>query len=326
MKIIYNLNEPNRIDKYISKLDIPDLYSRSLIEKLIKDGHIKVNDRPVKKNYQLKFSDNIEINIPEPQQLKAEAEKIPLDIVYEDEYFAVINKQAGVTVHPTPGNYSGTIVNAILYHFGDNLANAADDIRPGIVHRLDKDTSGLLIIAKNDKILHMFNKIFAERKINKYYKAITAGIPKEPEGVISLNIGRSSKDRTKMTVRKSGRHALTEYKTEKTYNYFSLVDIHLKTGRTHQIRVHFNYINCPILGDDSYGSNKLKNLIPLNIYKKASFYIQRHLQRQALHAYKLEFIHPVTEKEITLQTPLPADMQKCLQWLQTFLIESEVND
>ncbi len=323
MKLKYIHDESSRLDRYLASLQLPELISRNFVEKLISAGNVRVDGKHVKKNHLLQYNDNIEIIVPEPERLKAEPENIPIDIVYEDEYFAVINKQAGINVHPTPGNYNGTIVNAVLYHFGKNLANHDDDLRPGIVHRLDKNTSGLMLIAKDNKTLNLLNNIFSNREIRKYYKAITLGMPRDNEGTISARIGRSAKDRTKMTIRSSGRHAITLYRVEKTYNYFSFMDICLQTGRTHQIRVHLNYINTPILGDEDYGANKFKNILPHNLQKKVKYYVDRHLKRQALHAYKLEFIHPITKKEICFQTDLPYDINNCLNWLESLFIMTD---
>lgn len=317
MKLVYNSSVSARIDKYLASLAVPELYSRTIVEKIINDSRVKVNGNCVRKNYLLHENDSIEIELPAAKQYELIPEDIPLDIVYEDEFLAVINKQAGINVHPTPGNYTGTIVNALLNYYGEKLADGLDKTRPGIVHRLDKNTSGLMIIAKDNKTLFQLNKLFAQRMIVKRYKAILVGIPNENSGTISTNIARSSKDRTKMTVKPSGKEAVTSYTVEKCFTYFSLVDILLKTGRTHQIRVHFNHINCPVFGDETYGVNKLKNLLPQNQVKRVSLYLQRNLKRQALHSYRLEFIHPVTERELCVETVLPEDMEGCLRWLET---------
>lgn len=300
----------------MAKQDIPSLYSRSMIEKLINDGLVLVNDRTVKKNYLLQESDKIEIEIPEPEPSAVIPENIPLDIVFEDEYLAVINKPAGVMVHPSPGNYSGTIANAVLHRYGKNLANSEDVLRPGIVHRLDKETSGLLLIAKDDRTLSLLNTMFSERRVKKSYKAVIAGTLDPQEGIIDKPVKRSTKDRTKMRVNSEGKEAVTCYAVEEEFFYFSLVDVSIETGRTHQIRVHFDSINRPVLGDSSYGAKKLKSLLPVNIQKKVMLYIERRLSRQALHAYRLGFEHPITGEDVNVEIQLPEDMANLVEWLR----------
>ena len=321
MRIIYQEEKSGRIDKYLIGLKKDKLYSRSFIEHLIKDGNITVNQEKVKKSYLLHSCDEINITIPQKPALEINPQDIPLDIVWQDEYLAVVNKQAGIAVHPGAGNHDGTIVNALMYHLKGQLSSAHDPLRPGIVHRLDKDTTGLLLVAKDDKTHSLLSQQFQNRQIQKYYKAITVGIPKTAEGTIETHIERSLKDRTKMTVADSGRIAITHYKIEKYFDFFSLVDIQLETGRTHQIRVHFSHINCPILGDNTYSTLKRTlSIVPFHYQKKVKYLLANHLKRQALHACQLKFKHPITGKEIKVEAPLPDDMEYTLRWLEKYFI------
>ncbi len=319
MKIVYKGTEQKRLDKYLVELEIDELYSRSLIDKLIKQGDILVNDKKEKKSLLLKEGDVLSITIPEPRSLSVEGENLPLDIVYQDDYLAVVNKPAGMTVHPAPGNYTGTLVNALVYHFADSLSSGGDENRPGIVHRLDKDTSGLLIIAKDDKTHSLLSTMFQNREIKKNYKAVVIGNPEPLQDTINAPITRSKTDRKKMTVGEDGRIAITHYDTIESYDYFAFLDINIETGRTHQIRVHFSHINHPVLGDQTYSSLKRTlNMVPANIHKKLKYLLSNHLNRQALHAYRLEFIHPILNKKIELECPLPEDMQYTIEWLERF--------
>ena len=316
MKIVFKERTNQRIDKYLASIQIEELYSRSKIDKLILENHIKVNQVPVKKSYVLQSGDVIEIFIPSAKDLSLIPEDIPLEIAYEDNDLVIINKPAGLTVHPAPGNTHGTLVNALLYHFRGKLSTGNDPCRPGIVHRLDKDTSGLILVAKNDRVHSLLSTMFQQRKIDKFYKAITAGIPKESESTIETFIERSKTNRKKMMVSNSGKTAITHYKIETFFDFFSIVEIKLETGRTHQIRVHFSHINCPILGDNTYSSIKRTlNYIPSNFHKKAKNLLENHLKRQALHAFKLEFIHPISKKKICVEIPLPDDILYALNWL-----------
>lgn len=317
MRIIYQEEKSYRIDKYLIGLRKDELYSRSFIERLIKDGNITVNQEKIKKSYLLHSGDEIDITIPQKPDLEMTPQNIPLDIVWQDKYLAVVNKQAGIAVHPGAGNRDGTIVNALMYHLKGQLSSAHDCMRPGIVHRLDKDTTGLLVVAKDDKTHSLLSQQFQNRQIKKYYKAITVGIPRTAEGTIETYIERSLKDRTKMTIANSGRIAITHYKIEKYFDFFSLVDIQLETGRTHQIRVHFSHINCPILGDNTYSTLKRTlSIVPFHYQKKVKYLLANHLKRQALHACRLEFTHPITGKEIKVEAPLPEDMEYTLNWLK----------
>ena len=281
-------NTDERIDKFLSeKID----KTRSSIILLIERGAVSVNGHAIKKNYKIKNGDIIEINIPEPEYLNVLPEDIPIDIVYEDEYVAVVNKPRGMVVHPAPGNYKGTLVNALLYHCKDSLSSINGVIRPGIVHRIDKDTSGLLIIAKtNDAHIKLAEQI-KEHSFLRVYYGIVYGRLKEGEGTIDKPIGRHPKDRKKMTVTyKNSKRAVTNYRVLLEYDKFSLVEFKLETGRTHQIRVHMAFLGHPIYGDPLYGPASA---------------VRENLGGQFLHAKKIGFIHPATEEYMEFDSAVP---------------------
>jgi len=321
MKIEYLANEKQRIDKYLVSLEIEVLYSRSFIDRLLQNEAILVNDNPVKKNYKLAHSDVITIEIPEKEELEIKPENIPIEIIWEDDDIAIVNKPVGLVVHPGAGIAKGTLVNALMFHFNEKLSDQHDPQRPGIVHRLDKDTSGLLIVAKNDKVHSLLSRMFQERTIKKTYLAITSGVPAQEEDTIRTLIGRSKKDRIKMTVTTEGREAVTHYKIIKFYDFFSLLEIELETGRTHQIRVHFSHINCPILGDNTYSTLKRTlSIVPFHYQKKVKYLLANHLKRQALHAYRLEFEHPITKQIVKVEAPIPEDIQYTINWLEKYFV------
>ena len=282
-----------RIDSFLSgKTD----FTRTRIQQLIKDRNITVNGKPTKSSYKIEENDEIIIEVPEVETTEIKPENIKIDIVYEDSDIAVINKQAGLVVHPAHGHYSGTLVNALLYHIKD-LSGINGEIRPGIVHRLDKDTSGLIVIAKNDKVHTALTEMFQEKKIRKTYLAILKGKLNKSEGKIVTQIGRDKNDRKKMTViddATKGKNAITNYRVISQNNLFTLVKVNIETGRTHQIRVHMRYLGYPILGDSVYGRKDNE-------------------KRQMLHAYKLEFIHPVTGRQMEFIGEIPEDFQKALK-------------
>jgi 23S rRNA pseudouridine1911/1915/1917 synthase len=317
MKITYKEPIPQRIDKYLSSLDLPEIFSRAYVDKLITKGNVQVNGKLEKKSYKLQTGDELEITFPEPPRNEIIPQEIPLDIVWEDEYLLIVNKPAGLTVHPAAGNPDGTLVNGLVYHFKENLSTGVGDKRPGIVHRLDKDTSGLLIVAKDDRTHAKLSEMFQERNIEKIYLAITVNAPSQTIGTIDTFIDRSKTDRKKMAVSSSGKRAVTHYEVLQDYDFFSVCRINLETGRTHQIRVHFSHLNCPILGDITYSSLKRTlNTIPHNFHKKAKHLLANHMQRQALHAHKLKFIHPIAGKEISVEAPIPQDMEYTMNWLE----------
>lgn len=273
--------------------------TRSYIKKLIDEGDIYIEEKKkVKSGNKLKGSEAVVVRIPEDEILNIEAEDLPIDIVFEDENMVVINKGPGMVVHPAPGNYTGTLVNAVMYHIKD-LSTINGVIRPGIVHRLDKDTSGLIIIAKNDEAHLKLTEMFKEKTIDKTYVCICKGNFKKHEGRVENLIGRNPKDRKKMAVvEKNGKKAISNYRVLEQVEGFSLVEVGIETGRTHQIRVHMKSLNHPILGDEVYGSPS----------KKA--------KRQMLHAYKLEFNHPITGEEIKVVGDIPEDFQSVARSLR----------
>ncbi|MFU0783384.1 MAG: Pseudouridine synthase RluA, 23S rRNA- or tRNA-specific [Thermoanaerobacterium thermosaccharolyticum] len=286
-----------RIDSFLaSELD----YTRSYLKKLILDGLVKVNGSSIKPNYKLKEGDSVDVNIPEAEEIDLKPENIPLDIIYEDDDIIVINKPQGMVVHPAPGNYSGTLVNALLYHC-KNLSGINGELRPGIVHRLDKDTSGVMVVAKNDKAhLDLSNQI-KERTILKKYIAIVEGVIKDDEGSIEAPIGRDHVERKKMAVIEDGRYALTLYKVLERYKNNSLIEATIKTGRTHQIRVHMSYIGHPIVGDEVYG------------YKKQRF----NLLGQALHSKLLGLVHPSKKIYMEFEAPIPEYFERLINILKS---------
>ncbi|MFU0823783.1 RluA family pseudouridine synthase [Clostridium sp.] len=285
-----------RLDVFLSK-NYEDK-SRSYIQKLIEEENVKVNDKIKKSNYKLRLNDIITINIPETQELIVEPENIPLNILYEDEDVIVVNKPQGMVVHPAPGNYSGTLVNALLYHCKD-LSGINGVARPGIVHRIDKDTSGILVVAKNDKAHKRLAEQLKEHTMKREYIALLEGRLKNDEGIIDKPIGRNPKDRLKMGVVEGGKKAVTHYKVIERYEKNTLVKCILETGRTHQIRVHMSYIGHPLVGDPIYG------------FKKSKF----SLNGQMLHAKKLGFIHPSSGKYIEFESDLPDYFKEVLRKL-----------
>ena len=279
--------ENMRLDMYIAQKN--DKLSRSMIQKLIEDGEILVNGQTKKISYKIHNGDEIEINIPEPKETNIKPQNIPVEVIYEDSDIIVVNKPKGMVVHPANGNPDGTLVNAILALCKDNLSGIGGEIRPGIVHRLDKDTSGLLIIAKNDLAHKNISEQIKNRQVKKIYIALVKGNVAEDEATIDMPIGRSTKDRKKMAVRKDGKTAITHFKVLKRYNKYTLLEIKIDTGRTHQIRVHMAEIGHPVVGDMVYSSGKN----------------EFGIEGQMLHAKSLSFKHPVTGKEMHLEANLP---------------------
>ncbi|MDE6092022.1 MAG: RluA family pseudouridine synthase [Ruminococcus sp.] len=286
-----------RIDKYIS--DNIDGLTRSAVQGLIEKENILVNGKNTSKNYKIKSDDCISVEIPEPQVMDAVPDNIPLDIVYEDNDLLVVNKPKGMVVHPAHANYNGTLVNALLYHCGESLSGINGVIRPGIVHRIDKNTSGLLIVAKNDKShLHLAQQI-KEHSFTREYEAVATGYFKDISGTIDAPIGRHKTDRKKMCVTtENSRNAVTHYSVIKQYGGFAYVRLRLETGRTHQIRVHLSYIGHAVLGDDVYGKP------------------YRDLDGQCLHARKIGFIHPTTSEYMEFTSELPDYFRKVLNKIE----------
>mgnify|MGYP000133838038 FL=1 len=285
-----------RIDKYLSE-QLEDM-TRSHIQKLIKENMVRVNGIAVKSNFKLSASDQIEVEIPELKEPDILPENIPLDILYEDQDILVVNKPKGMVVHPAPGHYTGTLVNAIMYHCKDNLSGINGVMRPGIVHRIDMDTTGSLLICKNDRAHQALAEQLKEHSITRKYHAIVHGRLKEDEGTIDKPIGRHPIDRKKMSIHcTNGREAITHYRVLKRFQQFTYIECQLETGRTHQIRVHMSSIGHPILGDQVYGPAKCP-------YK---------LQGQTLHAKVLGITHPTTGEYMEFDAPLPDYFQGLLE-------------
>ena len=285
-----------RIDKYLSE-QLEDM-TRSHIQKLIKENMVRVNGMAVKSNFKLSASDQIEVEIPELKEPDIHPENIPLDILYEEQDILVVNKPKGMVVHPAPGHYTGTLVNAIMYHCKDNLSGINGVLRPGIVHRIDMDTTGSLLICKNDRAHQALAEQLKEHSLTRKYHAIVQGRLKEDEGTIDKPIGRHPIDRKKMSVHSTnGREAITHNRVLKRFQQFTYIECQLETGRTHQIRVHMSSIGHPILGDQIYGPAKCP-------YK---------LQGQTLHAKVLGITHPITGEYMEFDAPLPDYFQALLE-------------
>lgn len=287
-----------RLDKAIATryLDL----SRTNIQRLIDEGKVLVKGKKTKASYKVEIGDNIQIEEEEPKEISLKPQDIPLDIIYEDNDIIVVNKQKGLVVHPANGNPDGTLVNGIMAICKDSLSGIGGEIRPGIVHRLDKDTSGLIIIAKNDKAHINLSEQIKNREVKKTYIALVRGIIKENEATINMPIARSTKDRKKMAVSKQGKSAITHFKVLKRYDKYTLLEVKIETGRTHQIRVHMSEIGYPIIGDMVYSNGKN----PFGV------------TGQMLHAEKLSFKHPITGKELNLEAPLPKYFNDVLDRLE----------
>lgn len=295
-RIIADVNN-ERLDSYISKSNL-DL-SRSMVQKLIKENRVFVNGKNEKESYKIKVNDNITIQIEEPKSSKLEAQDIPLNIIYEDNDIIVINKPKGMVVHPGNGNPDNTLVNAVLAHCKGSLSGIGGEIRPGIVHRIDKDTSGLIIVAKNDKSHINLSEQIKNHEVTKIYTALVKGNICEDEATIDMPIGRDKKDRKKMSVTRDGKEAISHIKVIKRYGNYTLIRVKIDTGRTHQIRVHMAKIGHPVVGDEVYSSGKN----------------EFGVKGQMLHSTILKFKHPISGKEIMLEAPLPQYFEDVLSKL-----------
>lgn len=305
---------PQRLDSYLAARDDLDL-TRSRILKLFEKGLITLNGRPVVKKHRVKGGETVTLVIPPVERAHLEGEAIPIDIVHEDEHVIVVNKPAGMVTHPGAGNYTGTLVNALIHHFGSlPLSGGAD--RPGIVHRLDKDTSGLLVVARTDAVLTALQEAVQERRVTRSYLALVCGHMKEDEGTIDLPVGRSMKNRKKMTVTHvNSREAVTNYKFLDRFRSYDLLEVNLHTGRTHQIRVHLSHVGHPVFGDPDYGGRQKWHkgiFAPERLLAKKLLDI---LPRQALHAARLKFKHPITGELLDLHRDPPEDFQQLLDVL-----------
>jgi 23S rRNA pseudouridine1911/1915/1917 synthase len=293
IRFIYETSERKRIDIFLAE-NFPE-FSRSHYKNMIINGQVTVNSRKIKPNYTLSFGDAVMIEKNNPRAVAVAAEDIPLDIVYEDSDMIVVNKKRGMVVHPAPGNYTGTLVNALLFYAKD-LSGINGELRPGIVHRLDKDTTGLMVVAKNDFAHNALAKQIEEKSATRIYTALVNGGFKQESGVINAPIGRHKKDRKMMAVVANGKPAKTSYTVLKQYIGYTLLELKLSTGRTHQIRVHLKHIAHPVVCDPVYGIKK----------SKFSF------NKQLLHAKKLMIKHPRTDKEMTFEADIPKDFQNIL--------------
>lgn len=293
-----------RLDRYLS--DRMDMLSRSKIHSLIDSGNVSVNNRLKKPGYIVKNSDLIRVSVPEPEPSAIEAEDMNLDILFEDEYYLAVNKPAGIVVHPGAGHFYGTLVSGLV-HYTRELSSIGGGLRPGLVHRLDKDTSGVILVAKSDEAHWKISRLFAERMIFKEYRAIVWGVPSSEEGVIDAPIARSQKNRKKFTVSEFGKEAHTQYCVLSDYHFISFLSLILQTGRTHQVRVHLSYVGHPILGDSVYGGGfrRIRSLSKpeCDIARSILFLVKR----QMLHAYRLRFDHPFIHKELSIEAPFPED-------------------
>ena len=298
-KVVVEENtQKKRIDSYIVDKNIN--LSRTAIKRLLDEGKILVNGKKQKPSYKPEVGDIITIEIPEPEEVELKPQDIPIDIIYEDKDIIVVNKPKGMVVHPANGNPDGTLVNAILAKCKDSLSGIGGEIRPGIVHRLDKDTSGLLIIAKNDQAHINMSKQIQDRKVIKKYIALVKGVIGENTATIDMPIARSTKDRKKMAVDPKGKEAITHYKVLQRYDKYTLLEIKIDTGRTHQIRVHMAYIGHPVVGDMQYSNGKN----------------EFGIEGQMLHSKYLEFDHPITGKRLKLEAPLPEYFEQVLNELE----------
>lgn len=286
-----------RIDKFLSE-QLPD-QSRSYLQKLLKEGNVTVNEKPVKANYKVQLSDTVRLELPEPENLDILPEDIPLDILYEDEDVLIINKPKGMVVHPSVGHYTHTVVNAVMFHCKDHLSGINGVMRPGIVHRIDMDTTGAIVICKNDMSHQSLADQLKEHSITRKYRALVHGNLKEDEGMVEGPIGRHPTDRKKMAINhKNGKPAVTHYKVLERFGSYTFIECQLETGRTHQIRVHMASIGHPLLGDELYGN-------PKNLAMKG-------LQGQTLHAMIIGFVHPSTHEYMEFEAPLPEYFQNLL--------------
>lgn len=294
---VEKLEAGKRIDTYIpSKSE----YSRAMIQKMMDNGNILVNGKKVKVSYKVQDDDEITIKEQAAKEISLEAQDIPIEVLYEDNDIIVVNKPKGMVVHPANGNPDGTLVNAIMSICKDSLSGIGGEIRPGIVHRLDKDTSGALIVAKNDKSHIKMSEQIKNHEVEKTYIALVKGFVKENEATIDMPIGRSLKDRKKMAVRKEGKNAVTHFKVIERFPNYTLLEVKIETGRTHQIRVHLSEIGYPIVGDEVYSNGKN----------------EWNIHGQCLHAKSLKFKHPITEKEMCIEAPIPEYFQNIIKELE----------
>lgn len=314
-----------RIDKFLSfRLENT---SRTRIHDAAVAGNILVNNSPVKPNYKVKPDDIVQVVLPNPpREIELIPENIPINIVYEDDDVVVVNKEAGMVVHPAYGNYTGTLVNALMWHFRDLPLFSTGESRPGLVHRIDKDTSGILVIAKNELALNRLSKQFYDRTTDRKYIALVWGQPEPPEGTITGNVGRNIRKRKIMQVfpdGSQGKPAITHYRIIESFSYISMVECKLETGRTHQIRVHFSYIKHPLFNDDEYGGDQILKGTTFSKYQQFIKNCFKILPRQALHAKSLSFDHPVTGERLSFDSEIPDDMKQVIEKWRRYIAGRE---
>ena len=297
----------SRLDTYLASQI--QTWSRARLQRLIENEDVVVNGRSVKSSYKLRKGDEVEVELVVSPAEIFEPQNIPIDIVHEDEVMIVVNKTAGLVVHPAAGTHSGTLANALAFHF-QNLPGSTGSIRPGIVHRLDRDTSGLLVVAKTEEALENLSDQFRDRTVFKSYVALVHGRVGDAAGRIDQPLARDPGNRTRMAVVRSGRSALTLYKARKHYDRFTLLNVELKTGRTHQIRVHLAWLHHPVVGDETYGGGRDNNIQDARLRSRV-----RNLGRHFLHAEKLAITHPTTGKRLEFEAPLPAELSDFLRQL-----------
>lgn len=309
-----------RIDKFLS--DRIENTSRTKIQNAANAGCILVNNNPVKPNYKIKPGDLVQVVLPAPpREVELIPEDIPIKIIYEDDDVVVVNKDPGMVVHPGYGNYTGTLVNALMWHFRDLPLFSTGESRPGLVHRIDKNTSGILVIAKNEFSLYKLSKQFFDRTTDRKYIALVWGVPDPREGTITGNVGRNIRDRKIMQVfpdESDGKPAITHYRTIEDFGYISVIECKLETGRTHQIRVHLSHTKHPLFNDEEYGGDRILKGTTFTKYQQFIKNCFRILPRQALHAKSLAFDHPVTGKRLSFESELPDDMKQVIEKWRTY--------
>ena len=315
--------EPLRVDKFL--MNFIENATRNKIQQAVKAGNVLVNEKVVKSNYKVKANDTVRVVLAHPpHENLLIAEDIPIDIIYEDDEVIVVNKSAGMVVHPGHGNYTGTLVNGLIHHI-ENLPKNSNE-RPGLVHRIDKDTSGLLVVAKTEYAMANLASQFYNRTTNRLYLALVWGNVENEEGTIEGNIGRSLKNRLQMDVFPEGdfgKHAVTHYKVVERFSYVTLVQCKLETGRTHQIRAHFKYIGHPLFNDERYGGDRILKGTTFTKYKQFVDNCFKVLPRQALHAKTLGFEHPVTKKQMSFDSELPEDMQLAIEKWRNYTVHQK---
>lgn len=314
-----------RIDKFLA--DRLANVTRTRVQSAIEAGFVQVNGKPVKSNYKVHPGDAVVISLPEPpRDTEVKPENIPLNIVYEDDHLLVVNKPAGMVVHPAHENWTGTLVNALVYHFQNLPHMQGNEGKPGLVHRIDKDTSGLLVIAKTESAMTKLASQFFHHTIERTYQALVWGEPNPPEGTVNVNLGRSPKDR-RVTIAfpegDIGRHAITHYRTLRPMRYVSLIECKLETGRTHQIRAHMKYIGHPIFSDAMYGGDQVLRGTVFARYRQFVDNCFKLMPRQALHAKTLGFIHPATGEKLSFDTDLPDDMKAVLAKWESYVRDTD---